>query len=93
MIEIADHEVPSTAAALTVAELLDGMRNGTLRATNGDIIMELRDPATLVLRARIWLGRDGSITPHGLKLFAQAMADRDLVQARILWIAKQERLH
>jgi hypothetical protein len=92
MIDIADEDVPPHAP-LTLDELMEGLRNGTLRPTNGDIILELRDLTTRRLRARVWLGRNGVIETDGLREFCRTVTSRDWVQARVLWIAKQERLN
>lgn len=93
MIEIAEQDIPSNAAPLTVAEVLDGLQNKTLSPTRGDMILELRNRTSGKVEARIWLGKEGVITVDGLRLFVRSMSFGSAYNARILWIAHPERLN
>ena len=93
MIEIADHEVPSNAAPLTVAETMEGLRDRTLAPAHGDMILELRSRSTGRLEARLWLGKDGVVTVDGLRLFVRCMSAGSTYHARILWIAHPEKVN
>lgn len=93
MIEIADADVPAHASPLTVEETLDGLRYKTITPEGGDLIIELREPATREVVARMWLGKDGIITPEGLSAFVKGMTKASRYTTRVLWIEKIEQRH
>lgn len=86
MIEIEDKDVPPGAAELTMPELMECFRAGTVTIQRGDLIFEWRCADTGDLLGRRWVWKDGVAVGDGGYNFTTVIG-------RALWYEKRDRLN